>query len=244
MRLFMRLASIFAALPARRRSFRFAVLSLLFLAGSSTSSFADLITYTLGVPNTDTSGFPGPYGTVQVNLTDSTHATITFTATPQGGFTYRFGDGQSIDVNVNAATWSVSNILNTDGASIGVLSSQAGGNVDGFGTMNQRFDDTTAGGPTNNFLSAQFTLTNTSGVWGSAANVLTPNGPSGFAAAAHLFVFDSSTPGIGAIKTGFVADGVVTSPVPEPMTVVTLATAIPFGLLALRRRFRGDTPTV
>jgi hypothetical protein len=249
MTLFTRLVAILEALPARRRSFpRFAVLSLLFLAGSSTSSFADFINYTLGVPNTAVQGYPGPYGNVNVNLTDPTHATITFTAqAPAGsGLTYRFGDGQSIDVNINATSWTVSNLQITDLASTGTLSvasPQAAGQVDGFGNFNQRFDDTTAGGTLNDFNAASFVLTNTGGNWGSAANVLTSN-PDGFLAGAHLFVFTSSTPGASAQTTGFVANGTPTTGVPEPMTIVTLATAIPFGLLALRRRFRGDTPTV
>jgi hypothetical protein len=237
---FVRLVAILEALPARRSFHRFAVLSVLCVVGSSATSFADFITYNLGQGNAQVSGFPAPYGTVQVNLTDSTHATITFTANPNppGGAVYRFGDGQSIDVNVNAGSWTVSNLMITDGASTGTLSiasPQPSGNVDGFGNFNQRFDDTTGGATP--FVSASFVLTDTSGTWANASSVLADNG-NGFHAAAHVFAYSSPTD-TSATVTGFATDSGTISSVPEPATIVTLATALPIGLLALRRRFRG-----
>jgi len=219
--------------------FRSVLLSALALLAVNARVSADFINYSLTVPNSALAPFPGPYATVNVNRTDTTHATITFTATPQGGFIYRFGDGQSIDVNVGATSWSVSNLMITDPLSTGSLSDQGGGNVDGFGIMNQRFDNTNGG--TNPFLSASFTLTDLSGTWANAGQVLQANSD-GLLAAAHVFVYTSPTD-TGAFATGFAANGGFTPPppppppnVPEPATVVTLATAVPMGLFALWRR--------
>src|SRR5215471_4890974 len=92
--------------------------------------------YSLGVGNSSLSPtYPGPYGSVDVNLTTSTTAIITFTGNTVGGFTYKFGAAQAIDVNVNAASFTVSNLSSSD------LSFAGTGNVSTFGSFNATFDN-------------------------------------------------------------------------------------------------------
>src|SRR5262249_27772832 len=74
---------------------------LSFSSGTASASFS----YTLGVGNSDISGYTGPYGKVDVTLVDSTHATITLTALNNGGNYYLFGDGGTLGVNVHATSF-------------------------------------------------------------------------------------------------------------------------------------------
>src|SRR5467141_3436150 len=71
---------------------------------------AGALTISLSTGNPGISGFPGPYGTVGVTQTDSTHATILFTAldSPNTLFSYLFGAQGAAGVNVNAGSFSVS----------------------------------------------------------------------------------------------------------------------------------------
>ena len=69
---------------------------------------ADTFSFNLGVGNPAISGYPGPYVSVTVNRTNSTHATITFTSLTAAGNIYLMGDGSSVAVNVNATSWTVS----------------------------------------------------------------------------------------------------------------------------------------
>src|SRR5689334_18431008 len=82
-----------------------AVLSLfvlqLFVAVPTAS--ADSISF--NITDINLSGFTGPFASVTVNRTDSTHATITFTAGSGGGDTYLMGDGSTVALNV-AGTFS------------------------------------------------------------------------------------------------------------------------------------------
>jgi hypothetical protein len=234
---FMRLVAILEALPARRRSFaRLAVLSVLLLAGSSASSFADM-TYTLNNGNPNISGFPSPFGSVNVSLTDSTHATITFTAntSPGLGYSYTFGDGGSMNVNVHATSWTFSGLTNNNTPAD--MSSGGSGNADGWGNFNQTFN--TFDGFTHSFTTGSFVLQNLSGTWSSPSDVLTPN-ERGNSVAAHVFV---ALNGANTNSTGYATDG-TGSPAPEPATIVILASGLPVGLLALRRRVRGYPATV
>ncbi len=75
---------------------------------------ADTISFTINTPNTAISGFTGPYATVTVNRTSTTMATITFTSDTAAGNIYLMGDGSSVDVNVNATSWTVSGIAGSN----------------------------------------------------------------------------------------------------------------------------------
>ena len=154
---------------------------------------ADIVDYGLTAGNCSNpclTAFPGPYGNVEVNRTDSTHATITFTSlsnAPGNGF--MIGGG---GVNVNASSFTVGSFTlgttGTTGFSPGSVSTGSG-NQDGFGSYNFTFD--LSGGYTSTANSIQFTLTNVSGTWGSAADVLTANNNNNLVAA-HIFVCGSS----------------------------------------------------
>src|SRR5438552_2733139 len=92
----------------------------------------------LTVGNTAISGFAGPYGYVSITLVNSTTATVTFTSNTVAGNAYLFGGHGAVDLNVNAATFSVSNITGTNsgtGFSPGPFTTGSG-NVDGFGAFN------------------------------------------------------------------------------------------------------------
>jgi len=162
---------------------------------------ADSITYELKVASTsdgELAGYPGPYGTVTVDLTSPTTATITFASLTAGGNIYLFGDGRSVDVNVNAASFSVSAISGsnagtgfTPGPPYGVTT----GFADGFGYYNLAITSR------DGFYSSQdlltFVLTDLSGTWASPTSVLTRNA-SGYLAAAHIYVTED--PAVWAVE--------------------------------------------
>jgi hypothetical protein len=81
-----------------------------------------------------------------------------------------------------------------------------------------------------------FTLTNTSGTWGSAGDVLIANAD-GFDAAAHIFVTTSpANASNSALATGFAAETGGGISVPDGgMTVMLLGVAL--GALGMARRF-------
>jgi len=186
------------------------------------SSKADTVSYTVGIGNSDISGYSPPYAEILVNLTDSTHATITFTSDVVEGNIYLMGDGSAAAVNVNATSFTLGPVTGTNagtGFSPGPYS-QSSGNVDGFGTFNlaiNSFD-----GFTDSADTIVFTLTDTSGSWGSASDVLTADNK-GFLAAAHIFVTSSPANGAnGALATGYAANGTV----PEPGILILLGIAM------------------
>src|SRR3974390_1712124 len=72
---------------------------VLLAAAQTKASF----TFDLGTGNAAISGFSGPYAQVNVNLTSSTTATITFTSLTSAGNIYLFGDGGTVVVNVNGS---------------------------------------------------------------------------------------------------------------------------------------------
>lgn len=163
-----------------------------------------LTTYTLSTGNAGLAGFPGPYGSVAVTLANATTANITFTsATP----TYFFLGAQAADVNVNATSWTLSNLLGNGGA----LSNGGSNAVDGFGVFNQTIDQ--FDGFASRSSSISFTLTNTGGTWASDALVLTPNA-SGNTVGAHIGACDAGCTQF--LATGFATNG--TAPIPEPAT--------------------------
>jgi hypothetical protein len=188
-------------------------------------------------------GFTGPFVQVTVNLTDSTHATITFDALTHGGFTYLLTDGGSAAVNVNASSWTLSNISGTNslpgGFTPGPYSDGGSGNEDGFGSFNQTINSFDSF--THSSTEIVFTLTNTSGTWGTAANVLAANN-NGNIAAAHIGAY-AGTFGNGFTATGFAAGNGTVGPnfgvVPAPPSAVLLGVgALGFAGLLIRSRRR------
>jgi VPDSG-CTERM motif len=198
---------------------------------------ADIFTSSLNAGNSGISGFTGPYGTVTINLTSSTTATVTFTSGTFGGNIYLFGDGSSAALNVNATTFTVSNVTGSNagtGFTPGPYVVQTGSQqVDGMGLFNltiNSFD-----GFTHSADTISFTLTNTSGTWATAASVIT-NNASGFDAAAHIFVTSSPANATnGAVSTGFAGEG-PQSHVPDGGTTVMLL-GVALGALGMARRF-------
>ncbi len=195
---------------------------------------ADTSSFNLSVGNPAISGYPGPYVSVTVNRTNSTHATITFTSLTAAGNIYLMGDGSSVAVNVNATSWTLTNVtgLNSGtGFTPGPYSNGGSGNVDGFGVFNQTINSFDGFGHSSSTI--HFTLTNTSGTWATAAAVLAANS-GGSLAAAHIFVTVSPANAVnGALSTGFAANG---GQVPDGGTTVMLL-GVALGALGMVRRY-------
>lgn len=193
-------------------------------------ALADTITFDLTVPNTALVGFTSPYASVLVNRTSTTVATITFTGLTSGAFTYFFGSAQAADVNVNATTFTVGSLGCTPAPTLTCTASNGGANqADSFGNFNLTID--LFDGFNSRASSITFTLTNTSGTWASASNVLIANA-GGSTAAAHIFATSATC--TGACVTGFAGNGAI---VPEPGTLVLFGSGL-LGIAAvIRRRF-------
>jgi hypothetical protein len=224
---------------ARRNQWGFLTLAGVLWLMTPRPAAADLV-LSLGVGNSAISGYTGPYGTVDVHLVDSTHATVTLNSNTVGGNTYLFGDGGTIGLNTNGAV-TASNWTGTNsgsGFTPWSLVSIGSGNMDGFGGFNfvvKSFD-----GYPHSVDYLNFTLTKTSGSWLSAADVLTPNA-GGYEAAGHVFVTTApANAGNGALATGYAANGGSTgSVVPEPSSLVLGSIAVVgLSFIQLRRLIR------
>jgi hypothetical protein len=221
---------------ARKDRWRTLALAAAFLTPSPAA--ADLI-LSLGVGNSAISGYTGPYGTVDVHLVDSTHATVTLTSNNVGGNIYLFGDGGTIGLNTNG-TVTASGFTGTNsgtGFSAWSLVSTGSGNEDGFGSFN--FTVKSFDGYPHSVDNLKFTLTKTSGAWGSADDVLTPNS-NGYEAAGHVFVTTyPANANNSALATGYAANGSNGSVVPEPSSLVLgLIGLMGLGLTRIRRLIR------
>jgi hypothetical protein len=156
------------------------------------------------------------YGDVCVNLdATQTIATITFTAASG----YSFVDGNIANVNLNVASASdfTEAFVADTTTSSPTAHEFAASPVDGFGKFNLQWDNGAASDQESFFT---FTVTNASGTWASAGDVLIANAL-GFDASAHVIGADCP---LGA--TCFVAEGTA---VPEPRFYGLLLT----GLMAL-----------
>ena len=209
----------------------------------ATSAYADTITYTLTTGNSGISGTPGPYGTVLVNRTDSTHATIAFSA--DTGFVLMAQGIAAVNVNATTFTSAITLLVDFVGFTFPTISNGGSATEDGFGTFNFTLD--ASDGFPSGLIGLDFSIQNTSGTWASAANVLTPNAL-GNSVAAHIGVCGNagdtaaSTTCVasnGAFSTGYATNGTPTNPIPEPATLWLLGSGLSvLSGVGLRRRSR------
>lgn len=191
----------------------------------------------------------GSFGTLTITLVNPTTATATFTASANSQFQYAFIDSSIADLNVNASSFTASGFTGTplNGSFSAFACANTGcdggaGNVNGFGVFNQTvnaFDGY-------KFAQSQviYTVTNNSGTWASAADVLVGNASmsGNFDAAAHIAVCDirgglTCSPGNGALATGFAAEtGGGSVGVPEPAGIAVFGLGVLAVAFLHRRR--------
>lgn len=227
-----------------------AVTAIALLAFAPSAARADF-QFDLGLGNSSgsptLSSFTGPYAHVNVSLTDSTHAVITFTSLTNSGNIYLMGGQGAVGVNVNATTWTLGSITESN-AGTGFTPKNSGqthgptdggaANEDGWGSFNQTIDN--FDGFTFSADTIVVNLENTGGTWGDADSVLTGN-PSGHLAAAHIFVTaDPAIQSNGALTTGYATDGKRINSVPAPSSVIAALSGMALlgliGVVGYRRR--------
>ena len=192
---------------------------------------ANEVSYNLDTGNSAISSYINPggsYGSVLVNLTDSTHATVTFTAGSSivsgDSFVFLFASEAMADVNVNAGSF------DTTVTSPSSIKGIGSGNDSGFGTFNVEIKGN-SGGPSDRVNNVVFTLTDTSGTWADAGDVLTANSD-GYTVAAHIYVINAD----GSVaNTGYAANGGPFTTVPDGGTTASLLGIAMLGMGWVRR---------
>ena len=190
--------------------------ALLLSAGS-----ASAISYTLN--NFNATGYPGPYGTVNVVLDSANMATITFTS--ENG--YLFLDGSSDAVNVNSSKFSESLISDNAPGGLSSFADFSSGQVSQWGNFNLILDQGNAS-PSDRASVISFSVTDLTGTWSSDANVLDANS-AGYTVAAHIIV-----PGGG--YTGYAANGQAPPHVPDGGSTAMLLGAAVSAIGVIRRK--------
>jgi hypothetical protein len=169
----------------------------------------------LTVPDAALVPYSSPYGTVTIDLTSATTATVTFAAWPSS--TYLFGGAGSTDLNVNATGFTATGLT---GYTTPTISYFSNGAVSQFGKLNLQIDNFDGFGDASTPMS--FLLTNTGGTWSSVNDVLV-NDATGYMAAGHIFVPNAT--GSAAIMTGFAGNGEIPA-VPEPASMLLLGSGL------------------
>jgi len=202
---------------------------------------ADVV-YSLNQLNT--TGYTGPYGSVNVALTGTgigtSTATITFTYAQNGGNTYLFGDSGAVDMNVNG-NFSVVTMTATSLNSTFLtptLANGGSGNTSSWGVFNLSINNVAPPNGANGAKGAAATETIklTGGTWSTAANVLIAN-VKGYAVAAHTFVFAGLNPSgkDQTLYTGFSTTGGAAVPIPAALLFVGPA-LIGLGFIGRKKR--------
>jgi len=217
-------------------------LALTLSAGRASASL-EIATFNLTDSNMG-SGFTGPFVKVTVDLTDATHATLTFDSLTNGGYTYLLAAGGGAGAAAGNISGSFS-LLSFSGtpyeSGAPALSDGGSGNMDGYGSFNQRVS-TGAGGPDNAYTQITFTVLNTSGSWtdtGTGTGGVFEGNDKGNFLAAHIGALASGEDAFA--KTGdadhATRQTVITATSPEPSTMA-LAALGTLGFLGygLRRR--------
>jgi hypothetical protein len=218
---------------------------LLLLTVAAPTASADITTILLTNSNVaPTVVAPAYYVKVTVDRTDTTHATITFTTVGSASSgLLMINQAMSLNVNgpfeVTATSGFVA--INNCGSDTPVGNAcvdYGNHNVSEFGTYNVTIRN--KGGTGDGVTTISATLHKTSGTWASAAAVLSANGDGG-AAASHVSFVNGGC-------TGFASNGGASSStpagpcgtstnVPEPNSLVLLASGIGGLCLAASRRF-------
>lgn len=160
---------------------------LLLSAGS-----ASAISYTLNDFNA--SGYAAPYGTVNVVLDSANKATITFAS--ENGYLF-LGRGADA-VNVNSSDFTAALISDNAAAGLGAFSGFGGGQMSEWGGFNLVLNENNAS-PSDRASMISFSITDLTGTWSSAADVLDANSD-GYTVSGHIIVPNGSF-------TGYAANG-------------------------------------
>ena len=211
---------------------KFLGIFLVVFAGISSASTV----LTISNPNPALAPFPGPYATITITLTDSTHAAVEADSLTNGSNDYLIGGEGAFGLNVSSL-FTIGPV--TEFNSLGspftpTFKSCGSGTESGFGVFNLSCDNSDGFG--DSATKINFTLTDTSGTWATSDAVITPNA-GGYSGVAHLF--DRNPSCDGACVTGFAANGGTPPQVPEPVSfslAIIGGGMMGLGLIARRRK--------